>query len=135
MERKARKDRKDEAVRYVRERIKANTAASGAAYWRWNACGQRRVTRRRWAGAAVAAAAILAIVALGWPRVLARVRTYNEARDVRSRNVDRLEADVQSVRAEIDTAPVTDMLLLSAAEKLTLPPSPAPPSPVCPAPP
>ena len=55
--------------------------------------------------AAVAGLAILAI-ALGWPRVLDRVRTFNEARDIRSRMVDRIDADLRVVRAELDTASI-----------------------------
>jgi hypothetical protein len=69
---------------------------------------QNRLTRLRWPRAVVAAAvAGLAIVALGWPHVLARVRTFREARDVRSRIVDRLGADIRFVRAELETAQMT----------------------------
>jgi hypothetical protein len=46
-------------------------------------------------------------IALGWPYVSARVRMFKEAREVRGRIVDRLDADAALVRAELETAAVT----------------------------
>ena len=63
--------------------------------------------RLRWPAAAAAAPVVLVIAALGWPSALARVRTFNDARDLRSRMVDRLDADAGFVWAEVDTAPIS----------------------------
>src|SRR5471032_3239817 len=75
---------------------------------------QNHVTRFRWQSLVAAAPVLLVIVALGWPYVSARVRVFKEAREVRVRIVDRLDADAAFVRAELETASLTE------AERVTL---------------
>jgi hypothetical protein len=78
-----------------------------AAYW-MDACRVEHLLRRlRWPAVVAGAGAVAAIVAFGWPGASARVQLFKDARDIRSRIVDRLEADVRFVRAELDAAPIS----------------------------
>ena len=65
------------------------------------------ITKSTFVTSLAAASSLILIAALGWPYVSARVRMFKDARDIRSRIVDRLDADAALVRAELETAPMS----------------------------
>ena len=65
------------------------------------------ITKSTLVTSVAAASSLLLIAALGWPYVSARVRMFKDARDIRSRIVDRLDANAALVRTELETAPMT----------------------------